>query len=132
MNWFWHAIWVALVVIPVTVLWIACLFDIVLRRDLGVAARVLWVLGILVVPFLGSLVYLLFRPPGAGTFGERASRSGSSLAQQLADLDRLRSTGAIDDREFQIAKEDALARVPTQHTANAGYPRRTTSSGTSR
>jgi hypothetical protein len=118
MNWFWHAILIALVVIPVTILWLGCVFDIFRRHDLGAASTVLWLLAILVVPFLGSLIYLLARPPRITAFAE-STQAGSTVTEQLSDLDRLHSTGAIDDREFQVAKAAALANVPTPRGAAA-------------
>jgi hypothetical protein len=65
MNWFWHAVWICLVVIPVTLLWVTCVVDIFLRRDLSGWARVGWVLGVLVFPLVGALVYLAVRPASA-------------------------------------------------------------------
>jgi hypothetical protein len=118
MNWFWHAIWIALVVIPVTILWLSCVFDIFRRDDLGVASRVLWLLGVLVLPIFGSLLYLITRPHPAAAY-EAPARQDGSLTQQLSDLDRLRRSGAIDDREFQIAKADAIAQVPAPRGAAA-------------
>jgi hypothetical protein len=123
MDWFWHALWIGLVLIPVTILWVSCVFDIFARRDMGAASRILWLLGVIVLPFFGSLIYLLSRPRGVGPFGEQATgpRSLDPLSQQLSDLDRLRSKGVIDDREFQLAKEDALARVPNPRGSSAGF-----------
>jgi hypothetical protein len=116
MNWFWHAIFIALVVIPVTILWLGCVFDIFRRDDLHAANQILWLLAVLVLPVVGALVYLVLRPRRAGVFAEKSPDSGS-LSQQLTDLDRLHSTGALDDREFRLAKQDALARVPGQRAA---------------
>ena len=121
MQWFWHAIWIALVVIPVTILWLGCVLDLFRRHDLSVVAQVLWLVGVLVLPVLGALIYLIARPRAAGAFGELSPAPSNSLTEQLSDLDRLHSTGAIDDREFQLAKEDVLARVPTPRDATAGY-----------
>jgi hypothetical protein len=116
MNWFWHAIFIALVVIPVTILWLGCVFDIFRRDDLHAASQILWLLTVLVLPVVGALAYLVLRPRGAGVFAEK-SLDELSLSQQLSDLDRLHSTGALDDREFRLAKQDALARVPGQRGA---------------
>jgi hypothetical protein len=119
MNWFWHAMWIGLVLIPVSILWVGCVFDMFRRDDLRPASQILWLLVVLVLPVFGALAYLVSRPRHAGTFAEQAP-TGSPLSQQLNDLDRLHSTGAISDVEFQLAKEDALAKVPTPRGATAG------------
>jgi hypothetical protein len=119
MNWFWHAILIAIVVIPVTILWLSCVFDIFGRHDLGAASTVLWLLAILIVPFLGSLIYLLARPPRITSFAEPTRAATSTVTEQLSELDRLHSTDAIDDHEFQVAKAAALANVPTPRDAVA-------------
>ncbi|HSP36868.1 MAG TPA: PLD nuclease N-terminal domain-containing protein [Frankiaceae bacterium] len=118
MNWSWHALWIALVLIPVTIIWVGCVFDIFRRDDLHPVSQILWLLAVLVLPVFGGLVYLVARPRHAGSFAQEAP-GGRSLSQQLNDLDRLHSTGAISDREFQLAKQDALAKVPTPRGAAA-------------
>ena len=58
MNWFWHALWICLVVIPVTLLWAVCIFDIVVhRRGRQWWQRILWLVLVLFVPLLGALIY---------------------------------------------------------------------------
>jgi hypothetical protein len=117
-SWFWHALWIAIVVIPVTILWISCVFDIFNRRDLGAGARVLWLLGILVLPVFGSLLYLITRPHYVVDVTDRAL-GRTTLGQELSELDRLRTSGAISEHEFQVAKADALEKVPPQRAGAA-------------
>jgi hypothetical protein len=128
MNWFWHAMWIGLVLIPVSILWLGCIFDIFYRDDMHPARQILWLMAILILPVLGALAYLIARPRRAGAFGQegmgrRVVIAGSAdavpLSEQLADLDRMHNSGALDDREFQVAKEDALARVPAPRGATA-------------
>lgn len=114
MNWFWHALWIALVVIPVTILWISCVIDLFMRRDLSGWAKLAWLVGILVVPLFGALVYLLFRPSIAMFGGEGAIGgpdvypSGGSTAEELARLDDLRGRGVINEQEFASQKARLL------------------------
>jgi hypothetical protein len=62
MNWFWHAIWIFFVVIPVSILWIACIFDVVFNRnDLVWWKRLGW-FAVVLVPFIGAIVYSFFTP----------------------------------------------------------------------
>jgi hypothetical protein len=51
--------------LPLVVISVFALVDIVRRRDLSGAWRVTWLLVVFVPPFVGTLVYLLFRPAGA-------------------------------------------------------------------
>jgi hypothetical protein len=61
-NWFWHAIWICFVVIPVVILWVWCLADIFIRHDLTGLKKTTWVVLILLIPWFGALVYLIVRP----------------------------------------------------------------------
>lgn len=45
--------------------WVRAVIDVVRRRDIGVGAKVLWAIGMLVLPLIGLLVYTLVRPPSA-------------------------------------------------------------------
>jgi hypothetical protein len=52
------------VVIPVFLLWVFVFLDIFQNRpDITGGQRVLWLLLVLIVPILGSLIYLAARPP---------------------------------------------------------------------
>ena len=58
MDWFWHAIWICLVVIPVTVLWVAAIFDVVFRRhDMKAGSRIAILVMVLFLPVIGALIY---------------------------------------------------------------------------
>jgi Phospholipase_D-nuclease N-terminal len=43
-------------------IWATIVVDIVRRRDLRASAKVLWALGVLVLPVIGAIVYLIARP----------------------------------------------------------------------
>jgi hypothetical protein len=59
MEWFWHVLVVCVIVIPVTVMWIAVAVEIARRDDLSGFARVAWLAFILVLPFFGPVIYLV-------------------------------------------------------------------------
>ena len=81
-----------------------------------------WVLVLIVLPFLGSLIYLIARGEG---MRERAVKeqadmqkhmdayiretAGSSPADELHKLSELKDKGAISDAEFDRAKAKLLA-----------------------
>jgi len=111
----------------VFVLWIWLLIsifiDIFRSSDMGGGAKALWVLFVIILPFLGVLVYLIAR---GGKMHERAAEqaaqqqkafdayvkqaagSGSSV-DELAKLADLKEKGVITDAEFEAQKSKLLA-----------------------
>ena len=55
------------------VMWVRGLIDVVRRGDLSTLAKAAWAVGMLVVPFIGLLVYTMFRPTDA-QIAQRAHR----------------------------------------------------------
>jgi hypothetical protein len=96
MDWFWHALMICLVVIPVTLLWVSCLVDIVLRSDLAGWHKALWVLLVLLVPVFGALIYLVVRPalPAGWVTDKNAARTGSQASARS-------TTDAVDPEHFR-------------------------------
>jgi ABC-type multidrug transport system fused ATPase/permease subunit len=97
--------------------------DIFRSRDMGGGAKALWVLFVIILPFLGILVYLIAR---GGKMHERAEQAaqqqqeafdnyvkqtagGSSSVDQLAKLADLKASGAITDAEFEAQKAKLLS-----------------------
>ena len=100
--------------------------DLFRSHDLSGWAKAAWVIGIIIFPYLGVLVYLIAR---GGKMHEHAVQSaqaqdaafrqyvqsaagtsgGSSVADELARLADLKDKGVIDDAEFQQLKAKALA-----------------------
>jgi ABC-type multidrug transport system fused ATPase/permease subunit len=110
------------------VIWIWLLItvfiDIFRSHDLGGFAKALWVIFVIILPFLGVFVYLIAR---GGKMHERAAQeaaqqqqafdeyvkqtagAGTSSADQLAKLADLKSQGVITDAEFEAQKAKILA-----------------------
>lgn len=110
-------------------LWIAWFFllfrvfaDIFRSPDLGGVAKALWSIGVIIVPLLGTLVYLIVR---GGSMHERdieraqahqaafdaqvrAAAGTSSPTDELARLAALRDQGVLTDEEFQAQKTKLL------------------------
>ncbi len=66
MAWFWHSLVIGIVIIPVTILWIAVTIDLVFRFKGSPAARIGWLVLVFVLPLIGGIIYLAFRPPPGG------------------------------------------------------------------
>jgi hypothetical protein len=112
---FWKNFFLLLIFIPLAMAWAFALVDIFRRDDINGLPKALWLLCVLVVPFLGTFVYVLLRPPGA-TREERARIEraeadfaapphGASALQVLADL---HDRGKLTDAEFEAEKARAL------------------------
>ena len=116
MEWFWHVLLICVVVIPVTIMWLAVIIEIATRRDLRWWQRVAWILLALVLPLIGSLIYLIYtwatagrRAPGPALprFGGQSSDAPDPEAD-LSSLDRLRRSGVLTEAEFEAGKRRVL------------------------
>ena len=111
----------------VFILWIWLLIAVFMyifrSHDLGGWAKAIWVFFIIILPFLGVLVYLIAR---GGKMHERAAEqaaqqqkafdayvkqtaSSGSTADDLAKLADLKQQGVITDAEFEAQKAKILA-----------------------
>jgi hypothetical protein len=52
----------ALVIALFLILWVRAVLDVFRRPDLSGGAKAAWAIGMLVVPFIGLLVYTMLRP----------------------------------------------------------------------
>jgi Phospholipase_D-nuclease N-terminal len=113
------------------VAWFMCLFwvfgDLFRSRDLGGGAKTLWTLFIIIVPILGTLVYLIARGNGMTERGLQAqaeaqkrqdeyirsvaasSGGTGNTADQIASAKSLLDSGAINQGEYDQIKAKALA-----------------------
>ena len=99
--------------------------DVFRSHDMSGWAKALWVIFIIVLPFLGVFVYLIAR---GGKMHERAAEQaaqqqkafdqyvqqaagtpGASTADQLSKLADLKSQGVLSDAEFDAQKAKILA-----------------------
>ena len=99
-------------------IFISIVGDLFRRDDIGGWLKALWIVVVILAPFLGTLIYLLFRPAG-GTREERvaidaANRdfvqkySPDSRAEQLRVLSDLHDRGKLSDSEFAAEKNRLL------------------------
>ena len=110
-----------LVVIWIWVL-IAVLSDIFRDKELGGAAKALWIFAVIFVPFLAVFIYLIARGKGmrerkiadqrelqAATDAYIRDTAGTSPADEIQKLAALRDNGTITAAEFETAKAKAMA-----------------------
>ncbi len=113
---FWF-LWIAWILLLFRVI-----FDIFRSRDLGGVGKAFWALFVIVLPWLGVLVYLIAR---GGRMAERDIEEASareeafqdyirrtagttSTADELTKLSDLRAQGVITDTEFEQQKAKLL------------------------
>ena len=98
--------------------------DIFRSHDLGGFAKALWVIFIIILPFLGVFIYLIAEGGGMARRSQKQAQAAQSdfdayvktvaatqtdPAEQIANAKQLLDTGAITQAEFDQLKTKALA-----------------------
>jgi len=125
MSNFWDTVWLILMTF-VLVAYLLVLFQIIVDlfrdKNLGGFSKAIWFLGLIFVPFLTALLYIIFRGRGmserqlAAVHEARAETdayirtvAGSkSATEQIAEAKSLLDSGAITADEFARLKAKAL------------------------
>ena len=108
--------------------WFLCLFwvlgDIFRSKDLGGGGKTAWIIFVIIIPWLGVLVYVIARGKGMqerqleqakelqaaqSEYIKSVANSGTSAADQIASAKSLLDSGAISQAEFDSLKAKALA-----------------------
>jgi uncharacterized membrane protein len=93
--------------------------DIFHRRDLSGAAKAGWIFLLVVLPFLGALIYMIARPKMTEQDREDMQRmqavqqraSGYSPAEEIERLSKLKASGDVSAEEYERMKSQALGDV---------------------
>lgn len=121
-DFFWLMVWSFFFVMYLMVLF-QVIRDLFRDNTLSGWLKALWIVALLVVPFLSLLIYLIARGRGmaerqasemAGARAEadqyiKSVAGQSGPADQIASAKELKDSGAITEAEFQRLKEKALA-----------------------
>jgi hypothetical protein len=116
MLWFFlFFIWIWLLIIVFS--------DIFRGHDIGGWSKALWVIFIIIIPYLGVLVYLIARghkmaehaqqaaaaqDAAAKAYIQQAAGTTGSAADEIQRLADLKNQGVISDAEFEAGKAKAL------------------------
>jgi ABC-type multidrug transport system fused ATPase/permease subunit len=98
--------------------------DIFRSHDIGGFAKAMWVIFVIILPYLGVFVYLIARGHKMSEHAmeaaqaqnaaftqavQQAAGTGDSAADQLAKLADLKANGTIDEAEFQRLKSQIVS-----------------------
>ena len=103
-------------------IWIAitCFIDIFRRDDIGGGHKALWIVFIIVIPFVGVLVYLIAQHDGIrersvkqaqnqqAAFDSYVKQTAGGSASEIAKAKELLDAGTITQQEFDSIKAKAL------------------------
>lgn len=109
---FWNFL-VDAFVIFLFIIWIWLLIsvfaDMFRRKDISGGGKVLWIIFLLLLPYLGVFVYLLTQGNGMNSRDQEAAREardhlrnvvGFSVADEIAKLESLKAEGKISAEEY--------------------------------
>ena len=96
--------------------------DVFRRRDIGGGTKALWIIFVILLPYLGVLVYLIANHDGMAERNiekmqaqqaqmdqyVRDTAGSANVGDQLHKLDELKSKGSISQEEFDAAKAKLL------------------------
>jgi hypothetical protein len=120
---FWTMLWLVLFFIWIWLL-IMVFVDIFRSHDMGGWAKAAWVIFVIVIPWLGVLIYLIARgrhmqerslqdaaqqEKDFRGYVQEAAGSGTNTADQLSKLADLKDRGILTDTEFEAQKAKILS-----------------------
>jgi len=99
-------------------LFITTASDLFRRRDISGFGKVLWVVLLIVLPYIGIFLYILTQGSGMAERNQAQGRRardelrqvvGFSVADEIAKLDRLKSEHAISEEEYSRLRARLVA-----------------------
>jgi predicted ferric reductase len=122
-DWFWLLVWTFVFVMYLMVLF-HIITDLFRDKDLSGWWKALWIIFLIIFPFLAAFIYLIARGKGmaerhAGEMRQAQAATdqyiksvasqGASPADQIASAKSLLDSGAITQQEYEQLKAKALA-----------------------
>ena len=92
--------------------------DIFRRHDIHGFAKTMWVIFVIVLPFLGIFIYLITQSKGMAERNIAQAKAqqeqlrqivGTSSADELMKLDQLKASGSITEAEYQTMRAKIIA-----------------------
>jgi hypothetical protein len=120
-DWFWLMVWWFVFFMYLIILFQICA-DLFRDKSTGGFAKALWIIGLIIFPFLVALIYIIARGKGmaerqqaqiaeskAATDQYIRQTASSSPATAISEAKSLLDAGVIDQNEFAQLKAKALA-----------------------
>jgi hypothetical protein len=123
LNVFWTMLWFFLWILWIFLL-IRIFIDIFRSDDMGGWAKAGWSIFVIILPFLGVLVYVIARGSGmarrdqqqaiaadkaARSYIQSAAGTSTSVAEEVNKLAALRDQGVLTEQEFETQKAKVLS-----------------------
>jgi hypothetical protein len=91
--------------------------DLFRRHDVSGWVKAIWVIALIVFPYLGIFAYMITQARAAERSGQQAQQAreelrqvvGFSAADEIDKLDRLKKSGSITDQEFTRLRAKLVA-----------------------
>ena len=110
-------VWIFLFVVWFWLL-ITIFADIFRRHDIHGFAKTMWVIFVIVLPFLGIFIYLITQSKGMAERNIAQAKAqqeqlrqivGTSSADELMKLDQLKASGSLTEAEYQTMRAKIIA-----------------------
>ena len=116
LDFFWTMAIIFFWVIAIMI-WFRCFMDLFSRDDVTGVMKGVWIVALIIIPWLGALVYIITRPKVTATDVQalvRAEAAGQaaakvSTADELAKLADLKEKGVVNDAQYEELKAKLLA-----------------------
>ena len=112
-------LWMVWIFLFVVWFWLLIMIfsDIFRRHDIHGFAKTMWVIFVIVLPFLGIFIYLITQSKGMAERNIAQAQAqqeqlrqivGTSSADEIMKLDQLKASGSITDDEYQKMRAKAI------------------------
>ncbi|MGH8616366.1 MAG: SHOCT domain-containing protein [Burkholderiales bacterium] len=125
MSNFWDIVWLIVstfIFFAYLMVMFHIVFDLFRDQEVGGGTKALWIAGLIFLPFLTALIYIVARGPGMAQRQQAAAQrmksdadayikqvAGKSPAEQITEAKALLDAGTISADEFAKLKAKALA-----------------------
>jgi hypothetical protein len=99
------------VLVGICFMWVFGIADLFLRHDLKGWQKAAWLLGFILFPALGVIVYLIARPHNLGWWSRRGQYVPPEEEYDIEDvakLDRMRTDGILSQREYEDIRDRTI------------------------
>jgi hypothetical protein len=98
-------------------IWFRCFTDLFSRDDVTGGMKAVWIIVLILIPWLGALIYIISRPKVTASDVQgivRMEAAGKAAAQvstadELAKLADLKEKGVVNDQQYEALKAKLLA-----------------------